>query len=65
MKPFKFTNESDGFQILLSRFTELSYEDDITIGLGLTAHYGDNIVKHFVTCNYSERVDHHQNLSQA
>ena len=31
MKPFKFTNDGDGFQMLNSRLVELSYEDDSSI----------------------------------
>ena len=54
MKPFKFTNDGDGFQMLISRLTELSYEDDnIIIGLESTAHYGDNLVRYLVSCNYN------------
>lgn len=54
MKPFKFTNDGDGFQMLNSRLTELSYEDDnIIIGLESTAHYGDNLVRYLVACNYN------------
>ena len=46
MKPFKFTNDGDGFQMLRSRLTALSFEDDsIIIGLESTAHYGDNLVQ--------------------
>ncbi len=47
MKPFKFTNDSDGFQMLDSRLSELSYLDDsIIIGLESTTHYGDNLVRY-------------------
>lgn len=54
MKPLKFTNDGDGFQMLNSRLTELSYEDDnIIIGLESTAHYGDNLVRYLVACNYN------------
>ncbi len=54
MKPFKFTNDGDGFQLLDSRLTELSFEDDsIIIGLESTAHYGDNLVRYLVACNYN------------
>ena len=54
LKPFKFTNDGDGFQMLISRLTELSYEDDnIIIGLESTAHYGDNLVRYLVSCNYN------------
>ena len=31
MKPFKFTNDGDGFPMLNSRLTELSYEDDNSV----------------------------------
>ena len=54
MKPFKFTNDGDGFQLLQSRLIELSYYDDsIIIGLESTAHYGDNLVRYLVACNYN------------
>ena len=54
MKPFKFTNDGDGFQLLQSRLAELSYSDDsIIIGLESTAHYGDNLVRYLVACNYN------------
>lgn len=54
MKPFKFTNDGDGFQMLDSRLSALSYEDDsIIIGLESTAHYGDNLVRYLVACNYN------------
>ena len=54
MKSFKFTNSSDGFQLLNSRLIELSYGDDsIIIGLESTAHYGDNLVRYLVACNYN------------
>ena len=54
MKPFKFTNDGDGFQMLISRLVDLSLEDDsIIIGLESTAHYGDNLVRYLVACNYS------------
>ena len=54
MKPFKFSNDGDGFQMLVSRLTQLSYEDDsIIIGLESTAHYGDNLVRYLVACNYN------------
>lgn len=40
MKPFKFTNDGDGFQMLQSRLLALSHEDDSSIiGLESTAHY--------------------------
>ena len=43
MKPFKFTNGGDGFQMLQSRLVELSCSgDSIIIVLESTAHYSDN-----------------------
>lgn len=66
MKPFKFTNDGDGFQMLHSRLTELSYEDDIIIiGLESTAHYGDNLIRYLVACNYNVYVEPHQNFGHA
>ena len=54
MKPFKFTNDGDGFQMLDSRLSALSHEDgSIIIGLKSTAHYGDNFVRYLVACNYN------------
>ena len=51
MKPFKFTNDSDSFQLLNSHLVEPSYEDNSgIIGLKSTAHYGDNLVRYLVTC---------------
>lgn len=49
MEPFKFTNDGDGFQLLVSRLDNLLLEDDsIIIGLESTAHYGDNLVRYLV-----------------
>lgn len=43
IEPFKFTNDYDGFQLLLSSLA--SYEkDSLRIGLESTAHYGNNLV---------------------
>ena len=54
MKPFKFTNDGDGFQMLHSRLDELSRSgDSIIIGLESTAHYGDNLVRYLVARNYN------------
>ena len=53
MKPFKFTNDSDGFQLLLSKLEALALEDDsIIIGLESTAHYSDNLVRYLVACSF-------------
>lgn len=51
MAPFKFTNDGDGFQLLVSALE--SFEDEeIIIGLESTAHYGDNLVRYLVAENY-------------
>lgn len=42
MKPFEFTNDCNGFQMLHSCLCNVSLEDDsIIIGLESAAHYGD------------------------
>ncbi len=53
MTPFKFTNDGDGFQLLLSKFETLALEDDsLIIGLESTAHYSDNLVRYLVARNF-------------
>ncbi len=53
MEPFKFTNDGDGFSLLLSKLETLALEDDnIIIGLESTAHYGDNLVRYLVASYY-------------
>ncbi len=52
IKPFKFTNDNDGFQLLLSKLDPLD-KDSLIIGLESTAHYGDNLVRYLVTKNYN------------
>lgn len=47
IEPFKFTNDGDGFQLLVSKFESLE-SDDVIIGLESTAHYGDNLVRYLV-----------------
>ena len=51
IKPFKFTNDNDGFQLLISKLDPLD-KDSLTIGLESTAHYGDNLVRYLVAKNY-------------
>ena len=66
MKPFKFTNDADGFQMLNSRLMVLSYEDDsIIIGLESTAHYSNNLIRYLVACNYNVCVEPHQDFGHA
>ena len=42
--PFKFTNDGDGFQLLISKLDSFGL-DDLIIGLESTAHHGDNLVR--------------------
>ena len=51
IKPFKFTNDNDGFQLLISKLAPLDKGSPI-IGLESTAHYGDNLVRYLVAKNY-------------
>ena len=51
IKPFKFTNDNDGFQLLISKLAPLD-KDSLIIGLVSTAHYGDNLVRYLVAKNY-------------
>lgn len=51
IKPFKFTNDNDGFQLLISKLDPLD-KDSLIIGLESTAHYGDNLVRYLVAKNY-------------
>ena len=51
IEPFKFTNDNDGFQLLLSKLDPQD-KDSIIISLESTAHYGDNLVRYLVACNY-------------
>ena len=58
---FKFTNDAGGFQILVSKLISLNTEpDSIIIGLGSTARYGDNLVRHLVAENFQVCVEPHQ-----
>ena len=45
--PFKFTNDTDGFQLLVSKLESFD-RNSIIIGLESTAHYGDNLVRYLV-----------------
>ena len=51
IKPFKFTNDNDGFHLLISKLDPLD-KDSLIIGLESTAHYGDNLVRYLVAKNY-------------
>ena len=43
IKPFKFTNDNDGFQLLISKLAPLD-KDSLIIGLVSTAHYSHTIL---------------------
>ena len=51
IEPFKFLNDADGFQLLISTINQFD-RDDIIIGLESTAHYGDNLVRYLVAESY-------------
>ena len=51
IEPFKFSNDNDGFLLLLSRIDSFD-PDSIIIGLESTAHYGNNLVRYLVARNY-------------
>lgn len=50
MEPFQFSNDADGFHMLVSRLDSL--ESDNIIGLESTAHYGDNLVRYLVASSF-------------
>lgn len=64
IKPFKFTNGNDGFQLLISKLDSLE-QDSIIIGLKSTAHYGDNLIRYLVPKNYKVCVEPHQDFYYA
>ena len=43
IEPFKFTNDNDGFQLLISKLESFD-KSSLIIGLESTAHYADNLV---------------------
>lgn len=51
IEPFKFTNDGDGFQMLVSKLDSFD-KDSIIIGLESTAHYSDNLVRYLVAGYY-------------
>lgn len=55
LEPFKFTNDADGFQLLLSKLESFD-KNSIIIGLESTAHYGDNLVRYLVAEFYQVYV---------
>ena len=51
IEPFKFTNDYDGFYLLLSKLAPLG-QHSIIIGLESTARYGDNLVRFLMTRDF-------------
>lgn len=51
LEPFKFSNDNDGFQKLITKFHSLE-PDSFIIGLESTAHYGNNLVEFLVSHDY-------------
>ena len=51
LQPFKFTNDYDGFHLLIQKLDSLD-SNNIIIGLDSTAHYGNNLVEFLVKHNY-------------
>ena len=56
IEPFKFTNDADGFQLLVSKLESFD-KNSLIIGLESTAHYGDNLVRYLVTELYQVCVE--------
>ena len=52
IEPFKFTNDYDGFYLLLSKLAPLD-QNSIIIGLESTAHYGDNLVRFLISNDFN------------
>ena len=63
LEPFKFTNDADGFQLLVSKLE--SFDKNSIIGLESTTYYSDNLVRYLVAEFYQVSVEPHQNLSDA
>ena len=56
IEPFKFTNDGDGFHLLVSMLESFE-SDEIIIGLESTAHYGDNLVQYLVASCFSTSLN--------
>lgn len=52
IEPFKFLNDLDGFQVLISKLEPYS-KDELIIGLESTAHYGDNLIRYLVAKSFN------------
>lgn len=55
VEPFKFTNDNDGFCMLLSVLDSFD-KDGLIIGLESTAHYGNNLVEFLVSRHFHVSV---------
>ena len=55
IEPFQFSNDADGFQMLVSKLDSFD-KSSIIIGLESTAHYGDNLVRYLVASLYKVYV---------
>ncbi len=55
IEPFKFTNDADSFQLLVSKLESFNKNSTI-IGLPSTAHYGNNLVRYLVAEFYQVYV---------
>lgn len=55
VEPFKFTNDNDGFCMLLSVLDHFD-KDNLIIGLESTAHYGNNLVEFLVLRHFHVSV---------
>ncbi len=64
LEPFKFTNDTGSFQLLISKLESFD-KNSIIIGLESMAHYGDNLIRYLVAEFYQVYVEPHQNLSDA
>ena len=51
IEPFKFTNDYDGFYLLLSKLAPLD-QNSIIIGLESPAHYGDSLVRFLISKDF-------------
>ena len=51
IEPFQFSNDSDGFQLLISILDSFE-KDSLIIGLESTAHYGDNLARDLITSDH-------------
>lgn len=51
IEPFQFTNDNDGFCLLISKIASFD-KDELIIGLESTAHYGNNLLLFLVPKGY-------------